>query len=264
MSRCGNIVVVVTILASVGCGDAEQADNSAAHGGEGGVVAGSDDELDVIEFRWSGCMDRSSTSSELLTGRQRDQYVGLQCIAWDASDQERLVIDLMNFTEDRGFPSIPDNLWRGQARQDHQGVLSLTIEWDFEYVNTGGSCLQDFSFAIAGADAQDTLALAIASRSCTGLCEWSHYSLVLPLGEELAGVVCRYVHDVYFLNEEGWLGSLHRSPSDGECDAGLTAAEVESGLVICATECSPGDVECSLPELFTCQEGVCRLSETWE
>jgi hypothetical protein len=217
MSRCGNIVVVVTILASVGCGDAEQADNSAAHGGEGGVVAGSDDELDVIEFRWSGCMDRSSTSSELLTGRQRDQYVGLQCIAWDASDQERLVIDLMNFTEDRGFPSIPDNLWRGQARQDHQGVLSLTIEWDFEYVNTGGSCVQDFSFAIAGADAQDT-----------------------------------------------WLGSLHRSPSDGECDAGLTAAEVESGLVICATECSPGDVECSLPELFTCQEGVCRLSETWE
>ena len=252
-------------VGAAGQGGAQQGAPAGAGGtqNEGGSsgAGGGYTALDVATFQATGCVDASSSLPPWLTGLDREEYAGLQCIAWEANS-DRLLLDLANFEEDKGFPNPEDNLWLGEAAQRDDGTLRLRVEWDFDYQNTGGGCLEDFSFAIDDVDVKGTLALEIATRPCTGTCPWTEYALTLPVGSTPSGIACRYANQMSATPPEDSLGSLHRPPVDGECNDGLAVLETPFGDV-CAQQCSGDGVECPLPDLLTCKDSLCVIAEPW-
>jgi hypothetical protein len=280
MIRTRRLVAVTFCLTCGSCGGASGSTAGPSHGvdlgagGEGGaqggttsgasgsVHGGGDSRVDLATFQSTGCVDTSASLPELLTGLDRDQYAGLQCIAWDATDGERLVLDLINFVEDAGFPNPEDSLWRGEAVRRNNGALGLTVEWDFEYQNAGGSCLQDFSFAIDGLRAEGALELEITTRSCSGTCPWKAYSVELPLGTKASGIVCRYADQLAARIPDDLLGSLHRRPAGETCDNGLVVVKLPDWDV-CVAECSENGSVCPLADLLTCKESACMIADPW-
>jgi hypothetical protein len=277
MTRSDTLLVLGFVLAWDGCGGSNGTDRDAdlARGGSGGEeqaggspgTAGNGDQgsgrgVEVAVFQSSGCVDDSSALTKWLTGLERSPYSGLQCIAWAVVDDTRLLLDLGNFIEDAGFPHPEDNLWRGEATRRDDGALHLAVEWDFQYQNAGGACLQDFSFAIEGIRALGHLELEIATRSCSGTCSWREYSAELPLDTKPSGVVCRYANQLSVVVPDQLLGSLHRPPADGACGDGLVVVRLPDWEV-CAPQCSESETECPMPDLLTCEDPACLIAEPW-
>ncbi len=102
----------------------------------------------------------------------------------------------------------------------------------------------------------------MTTRSCTDGCGWESYFIEIPAAEASAGISCEYldVRPMWSGNEEG-SGGLHRPPNGGACNPGLVSITTGVGDV-CAKSCTE-DSDCSLPDVLSCQEQACRLTEPW-
>ena len=230
--------------------------------------------LEVSQFQSSACTltvtgGDNTDLPELLTGRDLEQHRGLQCVAWDTSHAERAVFDLINFDATCGFGDPALDLWAAAAQQGEDGLLRISVEWDSEDWLTCLACGHNFSFVIEDVTIDGPLAVEIATRSCTA-CGWSELTLEIPASDRPTGIVCRYLRESYVVDHDvdpsacpEYYGSPHRPSAGGQCDEGLVAVLLEPEWEICAAECSEEAPECPLPELLSCQQDVCRLSETW-
>ena len=262
--RTSQTLAMVLPVACACCGGTSKATSGTdASAGAGGQLSesGASGSAPVNEFLSSGCVEGTAAAPQWLTGFDAGQYVALQCIAWDLTSPERILLDLGNFPEDAGFPNPVDNLWVGAAEWKADGTLSVTVQWDFEYQNSGGYCLQNFSFEIEGEPADDRLPLEIATRPCTGACSWERYEVNLPVGTEPTGVLCRY--SAGLARSEDLLGTLHYPPAEGACNGDLVAVQVEQGWEVCAEQCSEDGATCALPGLFECRESACVIADPW-
>ncbi len=218
------------------------------------------DALEVVRFQ-DVELQWASSPVELYTGRDIARYRGLQCVAWNLGDAGGARFDLINVPESCGFYN-EGTLWRGKARQGDDGRLRLEVIWDFAFPNACGSGLYLFSFEIADLAIDARLPVEIATRSCTDGCGWQDYFVEIPADEQNAGISCRYLGTSSLWPEEQLEpGSLLGAPEDGTCDQDLVVIATDTGD-ICAEPCTE-DADCSLPEIFSCQEQACRLTEPW-
>jgi hypothetical protein len=220
-------------------------------------------ELEIAQFQVHEC--GNERFGPLFTDRQAAEYAGLRCIAWELGEDSAL-IDLINFRAACGFEGFEDEtLWVGRGTQPREDLLQLIVEWDFEEQTGCPACEHDFSFEFASRVEAESLDVEIATRSCTGNCDWLRQSAALPVGESPAGNLCRYVPSHASTRDPRAipLGTLHARSDDGQCESGLAPIEVEDGLQICAATCST-DSDCPLSDVLACEDGVCRIAQPWE
>lgn len=234
-----------------------------AEGGAGGV--------EVLHFGSSTCTNAYDISASdfppLLTGRVVTDYLGLECVAWDATRPSQLSLDLVGFPSNFGYYSPQDSLWRASASQPGAGMLSLLLFWNFEEPDVSGFCAANHAISLGGVAASDKIQLVILLQGCTSAaCSASELAaLELPVHDRPTGILCRYLRESFNpTGDSDILGTLHRLPrADGTCDAGLSILELKPDWQICAAECSQDGASCPLPELLTCKDGICRLAPTW-
>lgn len=260
---------------TVGDGGTGRADGGASEPRAGSAgEATVEGALDITRLQISSCTSRYGADTaelpQLLTGRDPQQYRGLECVAWDLTDAKASIIDFVNFHTPDDFDSDPStDLWHEAARQDEDGVLRITREWDSEYVSLGMGCDRSLSFAIAEVAFEESLRLKFLTRNCSS-CGWAtRATLDISAATRPTGIVCRHLRDNYVGQVEVdppeyalYAGSFLRPSAGGVCNEGLVPWELEPGWEICAAPCSEEATECPLPELLSCQDSICELTET--
>lgn len=219
-------------------------------------------QLDIEEFSDSACKEHdSSLTNVLLTGRNRTDFTGLECIAWRNSTADRLDIDFINATASCGFPPGQGSLWKPSATQTENGSIEISVEWNFPSQNACGSCLQDFLLRVNGVNPNSIQTINFSTRACTGQeCPWTRSSIKVPFNEMNEGIQCRYINWM----PQWWrpnTGSLHLPAVDDSCEPGLLPTPNGLGANICMATCLL-DQDCPLQPLLTCQNGTCRLKNS--
>jgi hypothetical protein len=225
-------------------------------------------------FATSACKKEAATSSStqqaLLVADGSPAYSGLQCIAWERVNADRIRLDLVNFDGACGAQ------WQGQATVDQ--MLSLRIYNPGCRIASCGTCMYDWSFDVSGVKPAAEILLAITVDTCPGgtTQQTKTYELALPL-EPDHGVLCRYA---------SWGGLGWQAMATGTCGAlgmpcqgtmmcgGSTATSTsgQSGLtcgsnghatqLVCLQPCT-GDADCPGSGVLACQSGLCRPAQTW-
>lgn len=216
-------------------------------------------EIAVADFAFRECKT-SAASGALATGRDTQDYAGLECVAWKVSASEA-AIDLINRRAGCGFDgNDPDeSLWRPTLERPSSNELTVKVSWEFNDPSACGDCLHDFSVrSEAAAISGERLRLNLATRSCSSAdCAWSQDTVML---ESNAGIRCRYVDWDGSLIVQSYAGKLGGPARDGTCDASLVATEID-GATRCLKACS-SEADCDA-EVSTCVDGACRLTDPW-
>jgi hypothetical protein len=111
-----------------------------------------------------------------------------RCVSWAVQSDGSVAVDLSDFAELCGLPTIP---WTAKARQDSPEKISISIEWGFETPNTCGACTQDFSLKLIGIQPEPVKTLEISTRGCSGECAWTRYEVdVSPSGAGADNKLC--------------------------------------------------------------------------
>jgi hypothetical protein len=189
------------------------------------------------------------------------EYDGLYCYAWDRGADE-VTIDVVNYVAGCTI------FWTlGESRVDGDRI-SLGIHDPYCGTAGCGSCVYDFSFIVEGVDLDAPARIRVRETSCERP-EILEPEVLLAIDERETGIICRE-QPTYAFEEQ--CGRAHLSPcrasssggtcNDG-CGEGLTCAEDESenGGDLCLTACED-DADCPL-EVESCQDGACRLRETF-
>lgn len=215
-------------------------------------------ELEIDEFVLNECKTRKT--SGLLTGRETNEYSGLECVAWDFQVGD-VVIDLINRPADCGFSGDDpeDTLWSPSVRQLSANQIEYDVQWNIGFANACEGCWHDFSVRLSDVELEKRVRIDVATRSCNAKdCPWQRDSL---RADEPSGIRCRYVNDAGSFGED-W-GKLRCHPfTGGTCDRALVATELPDGSTRCLSSCESDD-DCSLSELEICRDGVCQLSDAW-
>ncbi len=192
------------------------------------------------------------------------KYEGLQCIRWDVETSR---IDLINFSASCGID------WEPKAVVDDSGVTLSLVNPDCGRAEC--SCFYDWSFVITEFPKLSSITTTVKEIHCDAAGGTRGFSAELPIGENSSGILCRQADEEPLYNHailsglEGTLHMLCRSDVDDtlpDCDDGLICEEVKecsslnpSCFNLCMAECSD-DSDCPLPEVLSCQEGLCKLS----
>lgn len=234
----------------------------------------------MVAFTGSKCKKEAASALHstltrgLVTGVDGTEYEGLQCVAWDVSVQGKF--DLLNFASACG----PD--WVGSASRADDGGITLAVNNPSCAVAGCGSCIYDWSFTVDRVAADGDIALDIDVIVCDKAGETSNnqtFALSIPAAASAKGVTCRYAEYGALQWQAFALGTMGRLnmpcvdpadyPGEGEpppCEDGLACTKMQPGThrdaAICLKSCA-ADADCPLPELSSCQDGVCRLKAQW-
>ncbi|MEO6602541.1 MAG: hypothetical protein ABIQ16_21845 [Polyangiaceae bacterium] len=241
---------------------------------------GTETENPLVSFHASDCKKEASISTKAVpnpdagtlasdAGKQVSfdpSYDGLQCIAWQKLALGSFRFELGNFHGSCGID------WKGSASIAGDGTVALhAVNSDCRAARCGW-CMYDWAFDVRGI-AEDTDAhLSISVVDAKGdRCESSiaPYDVTLPTSTAAQGILCRpafrYAVDDH-ARAHGTIGTLNTS-----CDAALAtscAADLSCGPLAsaddlrCLARCSD-DSACPLPDVLSCHEGTCRLTQTW-
>jgi len=244
-------------------------------------------DSNLVSFDSSACKsDMGDANAEATTmglSRQAlssEQYDGLNCVLWQVVSSNRIKIDLTNFAEGCGVT------WEGESSSDDPNSVELRVnDSDCESEAACGWCIYDWSFEVDELSTDEDLTVKmIIDDNCGG--DGKKERVHLPLSATSSGAICRYA-DNYALSqharETDTCGKLHMPClGEGECDsrgdpgqassATATDFSCEDELVcassdpydneVCYQPCE-SDADCPLPDIQSCQDNLCRLTETW-
>ena len=194
-------------------------------------------------------------------------YDGLQCIAWQKLAEGSFRFELGNF---HGSCGITD--WKGSASVAQDGTVVLNAINSDCRAAACGWCLYDWAFDVRNVPEAEDAHLVISIVGDDGKkCDAARPSddVMIPTNNAEQGILCRpvfrYAADTLGRTLET-PGKLHM-PCDlsvpTPCTAALSCGPLASTDDLrCLTRCS-ADSDCTLPSLLTCQEGTCRLAQTW-
>lgn len=194
-------------------------------------------------------------------------YDGLQCIAWQQLDTGVFRFELGNFPNSCGIDD-----WKGSASITDDGSVVLHA------INSGcraagcGSCLYDWSFDVRGVSKVADAHLLVSVVNDDGsLCPSNlpPYDVTLPTTDAAQGILCRPADRGALFWQAGTRGTTGElnMPCDAatptSCVAGFSCGPLASPDDLrCLAPCSD-DSDCSLPGVLRCQDGTCRLTQTW-
>lgn len=231
-------------------------------------TAGTKTDNPLVDFDASACkagepltLPSTVMRSEPGLELEPDQYRGLHCFAWDVTASGNLRIDVLNYPSGCGAEWEPGDA----AIQGDQ--VSITARNAMCAFAACGSCIYDLSFELAGVDTTRPVELTLNEDDCTTVDPAA--TLSLPLDDASEGIVCRETRLGIGLNTV--CGVQHAPPCSMEgplrcdtaaCDDGLTCfAKPDAFYDACYEACETDD-DCSLG-IDTCQDGACRLRETF-
>jgi len=221
-------------------------------------------DFDATECKAHGTALTLATVARTAAAQEVDPsaYDGLYCYAWETLDDGRLSIDVINFS---GGCHVP---WKLGASRVDGAHIELGVASDFCGESACGSCAYDFTFEIDGVDLSEPAEVRLRQYDCHGGGDFEpEPSVVLPLDGEPSGIVCRMQNGVG-MGER--CGGAHLPPcaDDGDvgrcadgCGEGLTCIEGGDAPDLCFTACNE-DADCPI-EIDSCQDGACRLRETF-
>ncbi len=184
------------------------------------------------------------------TGVESDDYRGLTCVSYSCSGGE-LELDLINIWGNcTGIDGFVEDV-------SDDAVELLVRPPDCDNM-ARCSCPFDLSLSVGGVGSGD-VTLTIGDYSCSKKEAACAHIAVLPLGEEPAGMACRYASD----GDSGALHDLCSLEPDGlTCGEGLTCAAMETGGYAearCLAQCGT-DADCPAPGALACAaDGLCRV-----
>jgi len=192
-------------------------------------------------------------------------YDGLQCIAWQRLDSGAFRFELGNFPNSCGIED-----WKGTASVADDGSIALHAVNSECRAAACGSCLYDWAFDVRGVPANTDAHLLVSVVNDDGsLCPSNipPYDVTIPTKDAAQGIVCRPADHSALFWQAGALGTTGKlnMPCDAEtpCVTGLVCGPLAGPDDLrCLAPCS-GDSDCPLPEVLTCHEGTCQLTQTW-
>jgi hypothetical protein len=239
---------------------------------------GTETDNPVVDFARTGCKNRADGAGTLESvGRaasaltlDRADYNGLYCFAWDAREDDRLRIDVLN-----AVGSCHVDWALGASRLD-SGGLALAVQNNECAIAACGSCAYDFEFDVGGVDRTAPLRLEFSQLDCEGKPARDATTVTLPIDERPQGVVCQEggrglanlllsCGSPWFppcASSEGRPNGPGRCDSPIACDPGLICEpRTEQAFDMCLRACET-DADCALDVEF-CDAGACRLRDTF-
>ncbi|HET7538780.1 MAG TPA: hypothetical protein VFK05_02880 [Polyangiaceae bacterium] len=234
----------------------------------------------LVSFHASDCKKELTVGSKSLpapdsgplrnvTSKQvsfDSSYDGLQCISWQKLEGGAVRFDLGNFHEGCGVD------WQGSASITADGKVALNAINAECAVARCGWCMYDWGFDVRGVpEGKDaTLQVTVvddAGEHCPNAT--APYEITLPTSSAAQGLLCRPAFRSaveWQANALGTNGGLNM-PCDpataSSCSAELSCGPLASTDDLrCLARCS-ADSDCPLPEVLSCIEGTCRLTQTW-
>jgi len=234
------------------------------------TTSGTETDNPLVDFDASECKEgealtRPSTimRTAAALALEPDRYEGLYCVAWELAERGALKVDILNFSSGCHIAWEPGEI---SLTGDQ---LTLTARVGRCAVAGCGSCIYDLTFEVSAVDASRPLDMIFQEDNCHDVELGAE--LTLPLDERPEGIVCREAR--FYRDLEPICGTAHTPPCtdmDGPltCEAGgcegtlacVEGPESDDGD-ICLETCQ-SDEDCTL-EIDSCQEGLCRLRETF-
>lgn len=235
------------------------------------TAEGTETDNPVADFDATECKTHPTALSLATVARTRAAldvdvaaYDGLYCYAWETGEGGALTLDVLNYQSGCSIT------WeRGESRIDGDQI-DLGIGISRCAIAGCGSCTYDLTFALEGIDPSTAAQVQLRRLGCDGSEDQLEPRLELPIDEHETGIVCRPLRYSGF---EQQCGRAHLPPCEGEymdpstceegvCDEGLLCLSDESGDGDrCFTACEQDD-DCPI-EVESCQDGACRLRETF-
>jgi hypothetical protein len=230
---------------------------------------GTETDNPVIDFEATRCKGRSTGLSLPAVARTASAqaldpsaYEGLYCYGWEVLDGGVLALDVINRSAGCYVQWQP-----GPSRVDGSRI-DLGVANGSCAIAGCGSCEYDFSFEVEGTDHGRPAELQLHAYDCEGNEDAQGPVVVLPIDERPEGLLCRPQRNVGF---DFGCGKAHLPPCTEEGSEGSCEDACPEGLVcvedavddddLCFTSCSD-DSDCPL-EVESCQDGACRLRETF-
>jgi len=233
----------------------------------------------LISFQGSPCKNTLSISAKGVApapdgGTPANQkllldksYDGLQCIAWQKLAEGSFRFEFGNFYDSCGIEH-----WKGAANVENDGKVTLHV------INSGClaaaclGCLYDWDFDVRGVPETEDARLALSVEDDDGrLCQSSRppIEVTLPTSDAAQGIQCRPAYrtpvqqQAYAHGTEGQLNMPCGPEVQTPCAAELSCGPLASPDDLrCLARCSI-DSDCPLSGALACQEGTCRLAQTW-
>ena len=221
-----------------------------------------DNPATLAGFTSSACKTKAAAPAQQALVLESDAE-GLQCVEWSKGAAGELDVRLLNFPEACGDEYL------GTAATAADGTLELAVHKTSCDVFRCGWCVFDFAYKLAGIDATRPLSIHLGAAVCATEPTTFADEVTLPLDQQDAGVVCRYLEH----NAAEQYGRAHTScgqrnmpcgdcnGTDTSCDSGLTCTEVASSDSRCLESCTT-NADCTT-SLTTCQAGLCRAGQSW-
>lgn len=231
--------------------------------------AGTETDNPVIDFEATRCKGRSTSLSLPAVARTASAqsvdpsaYEGLYCYGWEVLDGGVLALDVINHSAGCYVQWQP-----GPSRVDGTSI-DLGVANGSCAIAACGSCAYDFSFEVEGIDESQAAELQLHAYDCEGD-EYAQGPVVmLPIDARPEGLLCRPQRNVGF---DFGCGKAHLPPCSETSGIGSCEDACPEGLVcvgdamddddLCFTACTE-DADCAL-EVESCQDGACRLRETF-
>ena len=222
-----------------------------------------DNPATLAGFTSSACKTKAAAPGRQALVLESDAE-GLQCVDWSKGAAGALDVRLLNFPEACGDDYL------GTAASAADGTLELAVHKTSCDVFRCGWCVFDFAYTLASIDTTRPLSIHLGSAVCATEPTTFADEVTLPLDQQAAGVVCRYLeHNAaeQYGRVRGRCGERNMPCGDCNgtdtvsCKSGLTCTEVASSDSRCLESCT-SDADCTAG-LTTCQDGLCRANPSW-
>jgi hypothetical protein len=224
-------------------------------------------DFDATECKTHGTALTLATVARTAAALDADPsaYDGLYCYAWETLEDGGLSIDVINFM---GGCYV---MWKLGASRVEGSQIDLGVANGYCSIAACGSCPYDFTFEIEGADLSQAAEVQLHQYDCKGGGDFATQpKVVLAIDAQPEGMLCRPQRTV---DLEDGCGRAHLPPCaesgsskfgdcEDDCGEGLACVDSEEQYGdLCYTACEL-DADCPL-EVESCQDGACRLRETF-
>ncbi len=221
--------------------------SAACEGAQGGTESGNPNVVD--RFEGSQCYADTREGQSVAALTDSSKYAGLTCVAWEARDDGRLRIDVLNMNG----PCLVEIDW--QPRVEYaEGALEAIVSAEPECrIAACGGCSYDFTFELKDIAPSAPLSFRLWPEICRKTEESPEIALTLPLDQAVQGIRCRPLLSGFFVGITGTAHGSCRHDADAGCDPDLVCQETDG---ICLTQCTSDD-DCPLSDVEVCEMNRC-------
>ena len=216
--------------------------------------------------RVSGCKSHggqlsTGLAAQALTTSNAHDYDGLQCLRWER-EGNRVRFEAFNFTDSCEVSFV------GRVDAPRPGHVNVVLKNPACEIAGCGSCMYDAAVEIDTVRAKlaDDAEVELRTEDCKGI-QTRLASWQLAPGDGASALQCSYPRGADLIDHarrQNLCGKREMpcrtscGSKDVACDPGLVCGAAGEYSSTCLAECQ-SDGDCHLPEVMTCQQGVCRL-----